>query len=172
MLGLTSTAFLTGKAFAASFSFTPALLEAPAPLLARQWKKQFDSDKYVAPAIALFSSGVFSYIAYRNDAWTKPSILYTTSASLLLALLPYTFFISDPVNRQLESKAQSLALTATEDGVPQEETTHALVDKWATINLGKVLIAGISALVATWAAVEREEIVPATFSFSTGANRF
>lgn len=84
VLGLTSTAFLTGmhiagkdscsrstkiytgKAFAASFSTTPALLEAPAPLLARQWKKQFDTDKFVAPAIALFSSGVFSYIAYRG----------------------------------------------------------------------------------------------------------
>lgn len=87
-------------------------------------------------------------------------------------MIPYTFFIGDPVNRQLEAKVQSLALTATEDGVSKEETTHALVDKWATINLGKVVIAGISALVATWAALDREEVVPATFSFSTGANRF
>lgn len=107
-----------------------------------------------------------------DNAWTKPAILYTTSASLLLALIPYTFFLGEPINRQLEAKAQSLALTATEDGVPKEETTHALVDKWATINLGKVVIAGVSALVATWAAVDRTEVVPATFSFSSGANRF
>lgn len=108
----------------------------------------------------------------QDDAWTKPSILYTTSASLLLALIPYTFFIGEPVNRQLEAKVESLALSASEDGIPKDETTHALVDKWATINLGKAVLAGVSALVATWAAVDRAEVVPATFSFSTGANRF
>jgi hypothetical protein len=65
----------TGKTFAASFATTPALLEAPAALLARQWKKQFDVDKWLAPAIAMFSSSVFSYISYRGKAVspsTKP----------------------------------------------------------------------------------------------------
>lgn len=80
--------------------------------------------------------------------------------------------MGEPINRQLESKAKTLALSATEDGVPKEETTHALVDKWATVNLGRVVIAGVSALVATWAAVDRTEVVPAMFSLSTGANRF
>lgn len=107
-----------------------------------------------------------------DNAWTKPAILYTTSASLLLTLLPYAYFLDVPVHRQLEAKATTLTLSQTEENGPKEETAHALVDKWATINLGKIVIAGVSALIATWAAVDRTEVVPATFSFSTGANRF
>lgn len=61
-------AFLAGKTFTSSFSTVPALLLAPAPLLAKQWKKQFEADKIVAPVVALFSSGIFSYIAYRGTS--------------------------------------------------------------------------------------------------------
>ncbi|SMR50786.1 unnamed protein product [Zymoseptoria tritici ST99CH_1A5] len=176
VLGLTSTAFFAGKAFHASFATTPALLEAPAPLLARQWKKQFDADKWLAPAVAIFSSGVFSYIAYRDHAWTKTSILYATSSGLLLSLIPYSIFLFEPVNQKLEAKAQSLAKASLTDasaeaGVAKEETTHGLVDQWATINLGRAVIAGISAVTAVWAAVDRTDVVPATLKFGSGANR-
>jgi hypothetical protein len=111
-----------------------------------------------------------------DHAWTKTSILYATSSSLLLSLIPYSIFLFEPVNQKLEAKAQSLAQASLTDasaeaGVAKEETTHALVDQWATINLGRVVIAGISALAAVWAAVDRTEVVPATLRFSSGANR-
>jgi hypothetical protein len=41
-------------------------MDAPAPLLAKQWKKIFDSGKVVAPPMAAVSSIVFGYLAYRG----------------------------------------------------------------------------------------------------------
>lgn len=32
-----------------------------------------------------------------------------------------------------------------------EQTTHWLVDRWATVNLGRAVLSGIAAVVATWA---------------------
>jgi hypothetical protein len=113
---------------------------------------------------------------YSDHAWTKTSILYATSSGVLLSLIPYSLFLFEPINQKLEAKAQSLASaslddTSAETGIAKEETTHALVDQWATVNLGRVLIAGISALTAVWAAVDRTDVVPATLKFSSGANR-
>ncbi|KAI5370324.1 hypothetical protein Slin14017_G012030 [Septoria linicola] len=172
VLGLTATAALAGKTFGVSFAAVPALLHAPAPLLAKQWKTLYDSDKTLASVLSIFSSGVFAFLAYRDENWTKPAILYTTSSTLLLSLIPYTFLFSEPVNRKLQDKAQTLkAETSSEAGVKQEDTVHGLVDQWATINLGRFVVSAIAAGAAIWAAVDRTDIVPATARLATGANR-
>ncbi|KAK5125311.1 hypothetical protein LTR85_000420 [Meristemomyces frigidus] len=176
VLGLTTTAFFCGKTFSQSFSTTPALLQAPAPLLAKQWKTMFDSDKMLAPAVVAIGTSVFSYLASREPRNTKHFILYTTSASLLALCVPYTYLLSEPINQKLEQKAQDLASTsltdsAAEAGVAKEETVHQLVDKWATMNLGRTILTGIAALTATWAAVDRLEVVPSAFKFTLGADR-
>lgn len=49
-----------------SWQSVPALLDAPAPLLAKQWKKIFDQGKVVAPPMAAISSAIFGYLAYRG----------------------------------------------------------------------------------------------------------
>ena len=56
----------TGKTFSASISTVPALLLAPAPVLSKQWKQMFDSDKAVAPGVVVFSSSIFGYLAYNG----------------------------------------------------------------------------------------------------------
>ena len=73
VVGLTSTAFLAGKTFAASFGTTPALLHAPAPLLAKQWKELFDADKLVNPVLSVLGLGVFGWFAYRGMLATSPA---------------------------------------------------------------------------------------------------
>jgi len=50
-----------------TISVTPALLLAPAPLLAQQWKRMFDADKLLAPIIVTFGTGVFGWIAYLGE---------------------------------------------------------------------------------------------------------
>lgn len=181
-----------GKTFAASVATTPAILKAPAPLLVKQWKTQFEADKIVAPAISVFSAVIFGYISFRgtlpslppfrrlttipDNAWTKTSILYASSSALLLSLVPYTFFLGEPVNKKLEEKSRTLAsLALTDDkaevGVAKEESVHSLVDKWATINFGRFAIATVAALASTWAAIDRAEVVPAAISFASGADR-
>jgi hypothetical protein len=66
VVGLTTTAFFAGKTFSQSFSTIPAFLHAPAPLLAKQWKTMFDSDKLFAPLAVLLGTGVFGYSAFRG----------------------------------------------------------------------------------------------------------
>lgn len=111
-----------------------------------------------------------------DNAWTKTSILYASSASLLLSLVPYTFFLAEPINKKLEDKERNLASASLTDasaeaGISKEETVHSLVDKWATLNLGRFAITAISAAMATWAAVDRSEVIPAVTRITTGANR-
>jgi len=45
---------------------SPALLDAPAPLLAKQWKKMFDSGKVVAPPLSIVGAAIFGALAYRG----------------------------------------------------------------------------------------------------------
>ncbi|GIZ40958.1 hypothetical protein CKM354_000427800 [Cercospora kikuchii] len=169
VLGLTASAFLAGKTFSASYSTTPALLLAPAPLLAKQWQTLFTRDKLLAPILSLFSSGTFAYLAYRDQTWTKPAILYTTASSLLLALIPYTYLLGEPVNKKLEEKARTLK--AEEAGVKREESVHGLVDTWASVNFGRAVVSFVASAAAIWAAVERPGVVPASATLATGANR-
>ena len=81
-------------------------------------------------------------------------------------------------NDKLHSRASSLATTsltdaAAEAGVAEEETAHALVDKWATLNLGRSLLPLIGALCAAWATVadSYEVLGLADVVFKSGANR-
>lgn len=38
--------------------------------------------------------------------------------------------------------------------MPREQTTHWLVDRWATVNLGRAVLSGVAAVAAIWAGVE------------------
>jgi len=179
VVGLTTTAFLAGKTLTQSVAATPALLESPAPLLARQWLKLTNntiSDKWLVPAVALFHTGVFGYLAYREPKQSTASYLYTSSASLLGLLVPYTLLIAGPIVQKLDRKAESfsgasLEDTKLEEGIAQEETVHGLVDQWALVNFGGALISGLGAVLATWAVVDKVIVVPAGFKIATGANR-
>jgi hypothetical protein len=80
-------------------------------------------------------------------------------------------------NKKLLDKADSLASStagdaAGEAGVAKEETAHALVDKWATLNLVRGIITLTSSVLAAWATINPTEIVGIdTASLVSGANR-
>jgi len=82
-----------------------------------------------------------------------------------------------PINSKLLTKADSLASTAitdtaAESGVAKEETTHALVDKWATLHLGRALLAATAAVSATWATLSAVDVIGFdNIGLTTGANR-
>ena len=107
---------------------------------------------------------------------SSAQILYTTSSLLLLTIVPYSLLFLHPITEKLSRKAHSLGNasltdTAIESEVAKEETTHALVDKWATLNLGRTVLSALAAVTATWAAVDRLEIVPAVARLGSGAGR-
>lgn len=57
-----------GQQASLTYISTPALLESPAPLLAKQWKKIFEVSAGVEGATSLLLGGLFSYLAYRGTS--------------------------------------------------------------------------------------------------------
>lgn len=103
--------------------------------------------------------------------------LYTAAAITVPLIVPYTMAFMLPTVRKLEAKASSLADASITDaeaevGVAEEETTHALLDKWLNLNLGRSLLPLIGGVLGTWAAVDGYEVLGfASAMLKTGANR-
>ena len=55
-----------GHTAAASYVLAPTILESPAPLLARQWRKGFDIAKLVTGPLSLACGVTFGALAYRG----------------------------------------------------------------------------------------------------------
>ncbi|KAF2463248.1 uncharacterized protein BDR25DRAFT_307855 [Lindgomyces ingoldianus] len=176
-VGITTSVFLAGQNAAFSYATVPALLEAPAPLAARQWKKVFDLGKKVGPILAVAGTIATGYLASQQDTSSLPFKLNLAATIIFPSIIPYTLAFMKPTNNKLLSKADSLASTelsnkAAEAGVTQSETVHALLDKWATLNLARALITCVGALCAVWAAIDKREAVGfSKAALKTGANR-
>ncbi|KAK4982232.1 hypothetical protein LTR66_009394 [Elasticomyces elasticus] len=179
-VGLTASAFLCGSTIAATTVTVPSLLEAPAPLLAKQWRKMYDLIGGVSPAVSAVCGLTFAGLAYREPMATPSFNLYVAASVLLLpGTLAYTFLTTKPTTDKLLEKTTSLSKasitdTAAESGVAQEDTVHALVDKWASLNLLKGVMYGVGALLAAWATIGEIDVRPFdldSIGFKTGANR-
>lgn len=94
-----------------------------------------------------------------------------------IGIVPFTFAFILPTNKKLFAKEKSLGAASLEDksvevGVAREETVHALIDKWATLNFARALISGLAAGLAAWAAADKLEAVAlADIALKSGANR-
>ncbi|KAK5173869.1 uncharacterized protein LTR77_002550 [Saxophila tyrrhenica] len=132
----------------------------------------FDSDKALGPLLVALSSGIFSFLAWklpRNSGsyqvgfrsgyeqnLSPAAKLYIGAAALLLMNVPYSLFCLEPINQKLEAKAtefeEVVYSKADEAEMKREDTTHYLVDRWAVVNLGRSVLSGAAAVLATLAA--------------------
>lgn len=51
-----------------SYILVPSVLEAPAPLAVKQWRKAFNIAKIVGPVMSVLSGGIFAYLANRGTS--------------------------------------------------------------------------------------------------------
>jgi hypothetical protein len=65
----------------------------------------------------------------------------------------------------------SLTDKAVESGVAKGETAHELLDKWATLNLGRSLLPLFATLAAGWAMMDKFEVLGLGAIIKTGADR-
>ena len=83
--------------------------------------------------------------------------MYLTASLTLVALLPYSYCVVEPLRRKLQFKAKyGVGRLLDNDGrkcVGMNETPHYLVDQLAIVSLGQVVIAGIAAITGVAAAV-------------------
>lgn len=114
-------------------------------------------ERYIKP-LNRFPKRILTNIS--EPKFSTPSLLYHTSAVLVLTCLPYSLYLVHPISEKLKAKAASLSHSSSakanqEVSVKKEETVHYLVDQWATMNLGRTVLTGVAAVLATWAAVEK-----------------
>jgi hypothetical protein len=100
------------------------------------------------------------------------------AASILLpCIVPFTVLFIAPVNDKLTAKMHDMESASLEDkaiekGVAEGETTHALIDKWATLNVARAVFIAAGALCAAVAAGDkRESVAFGSIEFQSGANR-
>jgi hypothetical protein len=85
--------------------------------------------------------------------------LYTASTTLLALCIPYSYFALEPVNKKLEVIATPSVDAMAEHGPRKDETAHYLVDRWATVNLGRTLLLGLASGLAAWAACQERYVL-------------
>ncbi|KAK7951466.1 uncharacterized protein PG986_007194 [Apiospora aurea] len=165
---LTTTA---GLNLGLSFFVMPRLLESPTPLMLRQWGRMFAvTSRFFPPAmmvpglvhaaLACYYYTVTTAAAAATTATRSPqkgAVCNAVAALAALSVMPWTLGLMMPINEKLLRKvdaAQSLGANEVEGrevGVKEEETAHALVDRWALLNLyrgGAVLVSGCLGLYA------------------------
>jgi hypothetical protein len=129
------------------------------------------------PPLTILPAALFGFLAYRSSATSGASVgLYTAAALLTPAIVPYTFAVIRPTNDALKKKAASASSAAVGEAAAQlkgeEDNTHALVDRWATLNLVRGLVSLSAALIGAWASLGAVEVVAVeSIEFIAGANR-
>jgi len=179
LVGVTGTAMLAGASVMTTIWAIPALMEAPAPIAAKQWKRIYDGGKIVVPPASILSGAIFGFLAWRERGASNSGFgLYTAAAILTpAASIAYTLGIMMPTNDKLTEKATSLSSStagegADEAGVAKEDTVNALLDKWATMNLLRGVLIATSAVLGAWASLQPTEVLGLDkVEFLTNANR-
>ena len=85
--------------------------------------------------------------------------LYTAATTLLALSIPYSYFALEPINKKLEVLATPSIDPMAEHGPRKDETAHFLVDRWATVNLGRTVLMGLASALAAWAACQERYVV-------------
>ncbi|KAH8675365.1 hypothetical protein BX600DRAFT_452503 [Xylariales sp. PMI_506] len=155
----TSIAVLTTAAgfnLGLSFFVVPRLLESPTPLMLRQWGNMYKvSSKSLRPAFML-PVLLNTYLAYKTPSKAR---IYSIAAVIAFSILPWTYAVIMPINRKIWKKVdevQSLNLGPNdileeEIGVKEEETGHALIDRWGLYNLYRGSAAFVSGCIGLYA---------------------
>ena len=121
----------------------PALLLAPAPLLAQQWQATYDLGKKYGPGVAASSAAAFTYLAYAVPRWRGA---YALAAVLPTVIVPYTLLFMASTNRSLSQRALAARQLKAGEVAPelQRPTTHELLARWRTLNTlrGCISLAG------------------------------
>jgi len=161
-IGITTSSALAGCTLTISAMLVPRLLESPSPLLLKQWKHTFEAGKASVPPLAGICTLAFGYLAY--EAKGAPNVLphvwriYAASALLCIGIVPYTLIALKSTNNKLLNKAEETHALKAEDKIVEVglggETAHQLLDKWATLNLGRTIMFATAAGLSAWVTLQ------------------
>ncbi|KAF1935585.1 hypothetical protein EJ02DRAFT_460258 [Clathrospora elynae] len=176
-VGITASMFLLGTKASLSLVAIPAAMQAPAPLAAQQWFTIFTRGMKMGPPLAIASALATGYLAYTQDRSSISAKLNLAATLLLPSIIPFTLAFLAPTNNKLLAKKDELASASLEDkaieaNVAEGENVHALMDRWATLNLARCVLVGAGALCTILGALSKKDIVGfREIGLASGANR-
>lgn len=147
----------------------PALMESESSEVARQWRKAYEVNQTTAVSLSVVSALALGGLAYRENTSSKAFTLLVTATVLVPSIIPYTLFVMSPVVDRISARARPKAPAS--GSVPGEESSHQLLDRWASLNLGRAVLAGLGSACAAWAVLAEDEGSVEAIGFATGANR-
>lgn len=81
--------------------------------------------------------------------------------------MPFTLLFIAPLNKRLEARMHELSAASVEDAnaveakFKQEETTHAMIDRWGVLNLARAGLIALGVGCVVVAALEKGDVVVA-----------
>lgn len=156
ILGITTSAFLSGFAFSASYYTVPAISIAPLALQFKQWQVVYDLGKLVSPPLSAAGAAAWGYAAWHSsthegDATWK---LYSVAAALTLAILVWTVAVMMPTNKDLMKMAKIAdEVDETEAKVFAQESVKA-PRRWNWMNFVRAVLPMIGTVVGLIAAIK------------------
>jgi hypothetical protein len=180
VVGITTAGILSGISLGTSGISMPSLLQAPAPLLAQQWRTTYTRGAASVPLLTAIPTLVFSFLAFRERNIHGPAFpLYITAAVLGPATLAFTVAVMKPVNGELTLRSEKAdhfggAKSGAISGENEIQGTHELVQRWSTLNAVRGSMWALATSLALWAAIRPVELVSMTiegFEFVSGADR-
>ncbi|KAI8936631.1 hypothetical protein NX059_007030 [Plenodomus lindquistii] len=168
-VGITSSLYLLGSNAALSLIAVPAVLQAPAPLAAKQWFTVLTRGGAIGRPLAILSAIATAYVAYTQPRGSLPFKLNIAATVLIPSIIPFTFAFIVPTNNKLiakrdefaslsqRSKTSRAGMPGSWDDVEADggETVHALIDRWGVLNLVRAGLVAGGSLCAVLAALHR-----------------
>lgn len=141
------SASLAGANLSLSAFVAPRILESPVPLMLRQWLHTYATGKVVFPPLCVATGAVYFYLANRLGLAGAVGKAYLAAGLLAAGIVPYTGALMMPVNNRLEARAAGVAATEEEEETAwvAGEGSRYLVDRWATLNLGRSVMLALAA---------------------------
>lgn len=94
---------------------------------------------------------------------------------LVPSLVAYDLVAMNAIDREITEKCSSAASEAAGEAAAaadKGDNLHGLIDRWATMNLGKAVLAGVGALCGAWAVIDKVDVVNfERLGLASGANR-
>jgi len=154
LLGISSSVFLSGFAFSASYYGIPAIVLAPLPLRLTQWQVIYDLGKLVSPPVSALSAalwGVAAWISHgqHSEDWK----FYATAGAFTFAVPLWTVVVMLPTNNDLMKKAKLGGELEAESESFKVTSEKALV-KWDRMNMVRAVLPMVGAWVGLYAALK------------------
>ena len=88
----------------------PAVVKAPSPLVAQQWKRAWDVGRYVGKVVVTGTAASFTYLAYVEPVKSGSTRfkLLSLGAAIVGSIVPFTIISSYPFNEAINQRLSEI----------------------------------------------------------------